>query len=287
MLRKRKHIVSLRRGVYALREAYEAATPAEQHAIRVAALGLVLTAPAVLSHQSAAAEHGLPLLDPDLRTLHVTRPDGAGTREEAGVKHHAADLPDDHVVRREGRLDLTTLARTAVDVARETDRLECAVAAFDSALRMGVTRKSLTEVFLHSRSWPGARMAGVALAIADGRAANPGESWSRVVLIQQGVPPLDLQVPLVDEDGHFGYGDFGWEGVIGEMDGKGKYGLGDADAEAAAQVLWLEKRREDRIRGKGDEVVRWTYADHYRPAVIGARVRRAQARAAERRRGTG
>ena len=42
--------------------------------MRVAALGLALTAPATLSHESAAIELGLELLDPDLSSLHVTRP---------------------------------------------------------------------------------------------------------------------------------------------------------------------------------------------------------------------
>ena len=39
--------------------------PGTQHGMRVAALGLALTAPATLSHESAAAELGLQLLDAD------------------------------------------------------------------------------------------------------------------------------------------------------------------------------------------------------------------------------
>jgi hypothetical protein len=167
--------------------------------MRVAALGLALTAPATLSHASAAIELGLEILDPDLSRLHVTRPLAASSRREAGVVHHAADLPEHHVVRREGLLDLTSPARTAIDVGRETDRLERAVAALDSALRLGVSRDELLDVFTRCRTWPGARMVSGALAMADGRAANPGESWSRVILIRLGLTPLDLQVRLADE----------------------------------------------------------------------------------------
>ena len=107
-----------------------APTQLQQHGMRVAALGLALTAPATLSHESAAAELGLELLDPDLSSLHVTRPiRGQLSVARQGSIHHAADLPEHHVVRRDGLLDLTTIARTAIDVGRATDRFECAVAA--------------------------------------------------------------------------------------------------------------------------------------------------------------
>lgn len=283
-LRKR-HLVTLRRGIYVLRKTYDDATPAERHRMRVAALGLALTAPATLSHVTAAAEHGLELLDPDVSTLHVTRPLAVSSRHEAGVEHHAADLPAHHVVRRAGLLDLTSLARTAIDVGRGSDRLECAVAALDSALRMGVESAELLEVFEACRSWPGARLVSGALTMVDGRAANPGESWSRVLLIGLGLAPTNLQVRLEDSDGLIGYADFGWDGVVGELDGKGKYGIGvETDPAEAVRIVRREKLREDRIRGLGLEVARWEYAHHYHPAVIGQRVRLAMARAAQRRR---
>ena len=140
-------------------------------------------------------------------------------------------------------------------------------------------------VFTHCRTWPGARMVSGALPLADGRAANPGESWSRAILIKLGLAPLDLQVPLEDEDGLIGYVDFGWGDVVGELDGKGKYGIGvSTDPTEAVRIVRREKRREDRIRALGIEVARWGYAEHFRPPVIGQRVRQAMARAAQRRR---
>lgn len=283
VLRRQRHLVSVRRGVYALRETYDAAGPVQRHRMQAAALGMTLSAPAVLSHETAAVEHDLALLDADLSELHVTRSLAAGTRREAGVHHHAAELPELDIVRRGKVLSVTSLARTAVDVARETDRFECALAVFDSALRAGVSRELLEEVMLRCRSWPGARIAGGALPLADGRAANPGESWSRAILVQQGVPPLDIQVPVYDGSRLVGIADFGWDGVLGELDGRGKYGIGvDTDPTEAGRIVWREKLREDDIRDLGWELVRWTYADHYRPALIGAAVRRAQARAARR-----
>ena len=79
-----------------------------------------------------------------------------------------------------------------------------------------------------------------------------------------------------------GYADFGWDGVLGEFDGKGKYGIGtEIDATEAGRIVWREKRREDRMRVR-HEVVRWAVADLYHPRALGARVRAAIARAAER-----
>ena len=63
-----------------------------------------------------------------------------------------------------------------------------------------------------------------------------------------------------------GYVDFGWGDVVGELDGKGKYGIGVAtDPTEAVRIVRREKRREDRIRALGIEVARWGYAELYRP----------------------
>lgn len=285
-LRRRGQLVAVRRGVYVDGTAYRMLDSSGEHALRVAALGLVLAAPATLSHQTAAAELGLELLDPDLSVLHVTRPQALSSRCEAGVVHHAAELPAGQVLHRDGFLDVTSVSRTAVDVARATRRPECAVAAADSALRMGVPLDELRGVFEACRSWPGGRGAGRAVALADGRAANPGESWSRIMLVRLGLPPDDLQVRLEDRAGLIGYADFGWGGdVVGELDGKAKYRIGvGADPAEAVRIVRREKLREDRIRALGIEVARWSYADLYRPDVIGHRVREAMARARGRRR---
>ena len=97
-LRQARLIMSLRRGVYVDMVAWADADPVERLRLRTAGLALALTAPAVLSHQSAAAELGLPLLAPDHTLLHVTRENRAGTRLEAGVDHHVAELHDHEVV---------------------------------------------------------------------------------------------------------------------------------------------------------------------------------------------
>ncbi len=282
VMRRRRILVSVRRGVYAWTAAYVAADPPTRHQIACAAVRLTLEAPAVLSHQSAGVFHALEMLDADLSTVHVTRGESSGARKEARVHHHVAEIPDEHLLVRSDAWDVTTVARTAVDIARSTDRYECAVAAFDSALRQGVPLSELRAVVDRCRSWPGARFVSTALDFADGRAANAGESWSRVVLAQQGVAPDDLQVAVYDADGLIGYVDFTWHGVVGEFDGRYKYGLGVGGPAGASDALWAEKKREDRLRAQR-EVVRWTVADLHQPARLAARVLSAQARALSRR----
>jgi hypothetical protein len=131
------------------------------------------------------------------------------------------------------------------------------------------------------RNWRGARSTSRAVAMADGRADNPGESWSRVVLATNGYPPSDLQTPFYDADGLIGYADFFWEdsGTVGEFDGKLKYQVPrGADPEVAATVLWREKVREDRFRSLGLQVVRWGVADLHRPQRLVVRLAAARSR---------
>jgi hypothetical protein len=281
---RERHLVSIRRGVYAWREDFEDARPLDQHRMRVAALTLALTVPGVLSHQTAAAELELDLLDADLTLLHVTRPSGEGSRIEAGVAHHTGELPDRHVRSRgDVEMSLTTFARTAVDVGLTSERFECVLAALDSALHKGASREEIADAFDLCRGWPGARMLGRALDLTDGRADNPGESWSRAILVKAGLAPDDLQTAMYDADGLIGYVDFYWKGLVGEFDGKRKYKVPEgANADEAAQVLWKEKRREDRLR-VDNEVVRWGVAELHRPERLVEYVQRALLRA--RRRG--
>jgi hypothetical protein len=103
------------------------------------------------------------------------------------------------------------------------------------------------------------------VAFADGYAATPLESVSRVVMQQYGVPAPRLQVrigqPLV------GIVDFLWEefGVIGEADGLLKYD--DPNA------LRAEKLRQEALECLGYVVVPWTWNDIWRrPEWVMARL---------------
>ena len=80
-------------------------------------------------------------------------------------------------------------------------------------------------------------------------------------------------------DGRFlGRSDFGWPdlGVLGEFDGKAKYGeLLRKPGQTAEQVLIAEKLREDRMRELGWVVIRWMWQDLIRPEPLIGRLRQA------------
>ena len=271
--RSRHELVSVRRGVYAVRAAYVALDPEARHRADAHAALLCLKPPVTLSHETAAVWHSMPLLRPTLDVVHVTRPELSAARLEAGIHHHDGALPMGHAVAREAAV-VTSLARTAVDLARHLDFAR-GLAAADSALRQGATHEDLLAVLEFCSSWPGARGAGRVVTAADARAANPGESWSRAVLIEAGIPPTDLQFPVHDGAGLVGFADFVWEEcrTLGEFDGRWKYAVPPgADATEAARVLWAEKRREDRLRALGWTVVRWSWEDLFAPDRLVTRV---------------
>ena len=274
-LRDLKILHSVRRGVYALRDPYLALASWERHRVDTQALLMSITAPAALSHETAAVWSGLEILTPALDHLHLTRPELQASRREAGVHHHPGSLPAGHVHVVDG-VRQTTAARTAVDIARTRD-FPSGLAAVDSARRSGATEAEVRDVHLYCASWPGARGASRAVGCGDERSANPGESLSRAVLLDAGLTPTGLQVQVRDSHGLVGYADFGWlpNRVLGEFDGKAKYNLA---ADSPADALWREKRREDRLRALDFEVVRWTWADLLVPGKVPALVRGALAR---------
>lgn len=275
-LRAAKILHSVRRGVYALRDPYHALDPGERHRVDTKALLMSITAAAALSHETAAVWSGLELLTPDLDHLHLTRPELKASRREAKVHHHPGSLPAGHVHEVDG-VRQTTAARTAVDIARTRD-FASGLAAVDSARRCGATEAEVLDVLIYCASWPGARGASRAVGCGDERSANPGESLSRAVLLDAGLAPTGLQVRVSDNSGLVGYADFGWlpKRVLGEFDGKAKYGLAP---DSPADALWREKRREDRLRALDFQVVRWTWADLLVPGKVPALVREALARA--------
>lgn len=276
--------IRIRRGAYTSREVWQAASPEARHLIVARAVLRMLDEPAVLGHVSAAILHGLPVWGADLSAVHVIRPSRRhGSRREAGVVHHAAVLPDEHVMIVDG-VPVTTPGRTVLDHSRTTP-FEPAVTTADAALHAALCSPSeLLEMLTWMATWPGARTAGRVVWFADGRAESVGESRGRVFCLVNGLPIPELQVEIRDASGHLlGRVDFLFEAqrTIGEFDGRMKYRAAETGL-PAEETVWLEKQREDGLRALGYEVVRVVWVDYDTPTSTARRFRAAFARSAAR-----
>ena len=264
------------RGVYVDRAALAACTPEQRHVLLAAARVLTTSLDAVASHRTAALVHGLPLLGRPPVAPQLTRPPRHPRDRSESSRLRVAPLAStDRTVA--GGVPVTSLGRTACDVARTTSFREAVVVA-DAALRRGVT--DLGAVAERLASWPGGGRGLRAAAFADGRADGPLESITRVAYAGGGLPPPETQIEVRGPDGTFlGLVDFLWreQRVVGEADGLGKY-----DAPLA---LRREKLREEALRACGLEVVRSGWDDVWSApgrARTLARVRQAFAFAAAR-----
>jgi hypothetical protein len=191
---------------------------------------------------------------------------------------------------------VTSVPRTVVDVAGDTT-FRAAVVLADSALRRtDATKGDLERVADECRQWPGNRDARRVVAFADGRPQSVAESLARVVFAEVGLPAPLPQAKLVDGAGLIGYADYLFEEqhTVAEIDGKMKYvpsSIVPPDPSTSqgrqelGEIVWREKRREDRIRELDLEVVRYCWADLHRPPLVRARALAAFARA--QRRGAG
>lgn len=263
--------VRVRPGVYARRASFARLTRWERYAARVHAF--VRTHPdAVLSHESAAVLHGLPLFG-ETRLIHAYAAESATTHVRGDVRLHASLDPRGHGTI--GTVRATSLIDTVVDLVRVLPPAQ-ALAVVDAALStiQGGGQHALDEY--RNRCSRRISQRGVATARwvwdnADARSESPTESVSRAVIGWCGFEAPELQREFSYE-GARDRADFHFPSaqVIGEADGWGKYQLDDPDA--AAHRLREEKRREDRLRRHGHPVVRWETKDAWQVVPLRERL---------------
>lgn len=252
---------------------------AEAHRRLVAATMAAVSVDAAASHMSAAVVHGLPYWPNELRYVHVTRNRSNGGRVRRLTHVHASPLPSEDITVVRG-LPTTSMARTVVDLCRSLP-MERSVPIGDAALRLGLDPAELQEVMSRCAGWRGMAAARRAVAFLDRRSESVGESYSRVVFHQLGLPAPQPQFEVFDERAQLvGRCDFGWEEkrTLGEFDGKVKYGQLLKPGQTAGDVVFDEKRREDAMRDLGWSMVRWIWAELFHPADLERRLRRAFAR---------
>jgi predicted transcriptional regulator of viral defense system len=254
--------VAVRRGVYATAEHWASLDEHRgQPLARAWAASLNMSMPHVLSHESAALAHGLPILRPRRELVHITRFGVQGCRTRHGVSHHLAPFRTEQIVDVEG-VPTFDLARTAVDIARShgPKGLAYGVVACDSALRAGATREELEAAVQPMRSWPGVTVAREAVAFADAGAESVGESLARLLVASLGLGEPETQFGLT-AGGRTAWVDLRVGRHLVEFDGRVKYqrdGLADRPVE---DVVWDEKRRQDWLCGFKLGMSRLTWED--------------------------
>lgn len=242
--------VAVRRGVYTTRAHWDSLDRyVGRPRLEVWAATLTTRTPHMISHDSAAYLHGLPILEASPRLVHVTRVGVLGGRTRHRIKHHKAPVRteqigfvDDHPV-----LDVP---RTVADIGREHG-LRHAIVAANSALRAGESRRALRAAVADMTNWPYVTVPRLAVEWADGRCENPGEDLTMLMLKQLGVGLVQPQFGL-QEHGRVAWVDFRVGRHLVEFDGRHKYQRRDVGGYAdrsADEVMWEEKRRQDWLCG--------------------------------------
>jgi hypothetical protein len=261
------HLIRVRSGVYVAADAWPE-DPAARHLVRAHAEQAVNPA-AVLSHETAALAWHLP--HPGFAAwwgspVSVTVPAGADHKSRnRGFIQHLLPLPAAQVTRDPQGYPITSLQRTAVDLAAGLE-LPGALVILDATSRLlcqslvvGARRRDLANprlveasrgMLLDAASLR--RLPGIAAKIdrCDPGRESPAESLSAGWFALASLPTPLFQPPV---DTPFGtlYPDCLWPDarLIGECDGAVKY----ADAKAYVN----EKEREQVLRDLDFRIVRW------------------------------
>lgn len=170
----------------------------------------------VLAGLAAAALHGSQWIADDEPVDLIWR----NPHPPLGVVTRNQRIAPDEVSRVAG-LPVTTLARTAFDLARQLPTGE-AVARIDALMR--ATPFLSDDVLLLAKRYPGARglrRLRAALPLVDPGAASPKETWLRLLLIGAGLPNPTTQIPVQENWRLIACIDMGWEKyqVAAEYDG--------------------------------------------------------------------
>ncbi|WP_148043383.1 hypothetical protein [Flexivirga caeni] len=263
-------LARVRAGEYLSTDRWVQLSAAERHRALIYATTARMRSPLpMLYGVSAGIMLRLPIIGKIPQRVQVLLDARAAGSSTLVQRHRAMDLPGPMLI---DGIPVTPPARTVVDLAR-TMSLACALAAGDWAVRLsmcGVADITNAALAVPCRGH-GRAIAILAARLVDPRSESPGESLSRARMYENGFPEPDLQVPLLDERGEFGRGDFGWPGLIGEFDGLRKYrATGDAGNMASEEVVIREKRREDRARRAGWGFARWVWSDAFGGAGLTA-----------------
>lgn len=267
------HLRRVRRGFYERGESV-ALSPEVRHRVLMDAV-LTRHPGCVFSHVSAAVAHGLPVPEKVLGRAHVVRAaENSGSKCLPDLYLHRSTFPI-RTTTIDG-LSVTPLERTVLDLIRVLHGAD-ALAVADRALALGLDRGEVLALLEADGSRRGNVQARRVLLLADPRAESPGESWTRWSMAEAGTPMPDLQAEFHDpRTGELlARTDFYWRehNLVGEFDGKVKYGRLLKPGQDVAEVVLAEKQREERLRRIGLWMVRFDAGEANRPRTVDRIVR--------------
>ncbi|TMD94602.1 MAG: DUF559 domain-containing protein [Chloroflexi bacterium] len=220
---------------------------------------------ALFSHRTAAWLHGLDV--PACEPIEVTLPQLSCTSHLAEVSLMRSDFTESEACEVQC-LPATSTTRTIADLARRAPLVEGMV-VLDMALRQRLVR--LEELQRWTQEHPRHRGIGRlkrAMELADPRSESPMETRLRILLIEDGLPKPEVQMPLQDETGSLiARPDLCYpeERIVVEYDGA-----------THRESMAADNRRQNRLIDAGYRVLRFTAGDLlHRPSSVSALVRRA------------
>lgn len=266
----------IRRGAYCAGDLWSSLGPADRHRLLARAVLRTSHHSTVLTHVSAAIEHGAPVWGIPLDVVHTTRTDGKAARREAGKVHHRGALAAEQVHQRNG-VPVSAPDRCALEVATITS-LESALVTVNGLLHLGLLSPVELAAQAHDcRFWPQSLHTNLLVRLADPRAESAGETRTLHLCWAQHLPRPVPQVEVLDGHGRvFARVDFAWpeHGVFLEFDGREKYERFRRPDETLEQFLMREKQREERIcQLTGWVCLRIGWADLASPAATARRIR--------------
>jgi hypothetical protein len=252
-------LVRLRRGAYVEGAQWRDISARDQHVLRIQAVMALADRRLVAAGPSAAAVWGMPIKGAWPVDVTVIQQWRGGGRSDPGIRRTASGAATARCVSMNG-IDVTDLSRTCLDIARVSSFAD-AIGSVDwsiwrknpHAISAGDIVEDLERLAPRIGRPHLERLIAFATTLSD----SFYESSARAAMHILGFEAPQLQVVLRDNQGVM-IPDFLWPRVrrVGEFDGKVKYTRDAYTKGNPSEVVWAEKKREDRLRALDLGVVR-------------------------------
>jgi hypothetical protein len=261
-------LIDNRQIVRVLHGVYQPANLASTAALRVEAAGLVVSPFVVVCDRLAAWVYGIEAFSiaelEGLPAIDTCVPPDMTRVRRKGCKGCRRDLAPGDVVVLNG-VQITRDLRTALDLGCGLGRRD-ALAALDGFMRVrGLTRADFEAELPRFASRRGVVQLRNLIPLADARAESPGESWTRMAILDAGLPAPELQYSVRVEGRELYRLDMAYvrERVVVEYDGVRFHGSPEQREYDRVRRQWLRAHGWSIIvvhkeSFTGDALMAWT-----------------------------